>query len=142
RMPAVLAQRTGSERSAGVAFFVARAGVLDGTAGLEVDSVGPRHDSIRDSRNQLAVGAVQDVKESILRRVKKHFFRNVVNHEVGENDLLGGVKVPHVGGSFLIMPDVHARVGLERDDGTSVKIVATTGTSRMLVPRSSIAGPD
>src|SRR5207248_6444068 len=40
------------------------------------------------------------------------------------------------------LPILHACVGLERDDGTSVKIVAATGAARVLVPRSSIAGPD
>src|SRR5215472_16823207 len=131
------ARRAGSERHAGVAFFVARADSLDGAPGLRVDSIGPGHGGIRLRGNQLAGGAVEDVEESVLRRVKENFSRDVPDDEVSENNLRGGIEVPDVPGSFLIMPDVHARVGLERDDRAGVKIVAALRTARVLAPGSA-----
>ncbi len=110
-MPTVAAERAGSNGSA-LPFLVACLRVFDGTAGFHVDRTGPRDGGIWLRGDEFTGGAIENVKETILGCVKKDFSRSLVDGEVGEDDGFGGIEIPRVTGSFLVMPDVFAGVRL------------------------------
>jgi len=82
---------------------------------------------------------VKDVEETVFGSVKKNFSRGVVDREVGKDDGLVGIVIPRVAGSLLIMPDVFAGVGFERNDGADEEIVAAAGAASGAVPGSAVA---
>ena len=118
----------------GVARLVALAGFshLDRTAALVVPGRPVDVDEVF-RRDELAVGAVDDEKETVLRRVQNHLARPPGDLQVGEDHRLGRGVVPIIAGGFLVVPDVFARVRVECDDRCKVQVVATRRAA--LAPR-------
>ena len=139
RVPSVTAVRSGDERRTGLLIFVKGGGIEDGAACFQINGTGPGDGGVRLCGKQLAGGAVEDVEETVLGSVKQNFSRGVVDREVGKDDGLVGIVIPCVAGSLLIMPDVFAGVGFERDDRADEEIVAASRAASGPVPRSAIA---
>ena len=85
---------------------------------------GPGHRDVLVRREQLAGHAVEHVEEAVLRRLHQHLARLAVDRQVREHDVLRGGVVPVVAGRGLVVPDVVAGVGVQRDDRRQVQVVA------------------
>src|SRR5438445_7772694 len=141
-VPSVTAVRSRDERRSGLLIFVNSGGVDEGASCFQINGTGPRDGGVRLRGEQLAGGAVKDVEETVFGSVKKNFSRGVVDREVGKDDGLVGIVVPGVAGSLLIMPDIFAGIGFERNDGADEKIVAAAGATRRAVPGSAVASAE
>ena len=141
-LPAVRATRSGYDHERLARLVDARLGILDGPSALGIDTLGPVDRDITRSRDQLSGCAVEHIKETVLRRLHHHRARPAVDLEVRENHVLSGVEVPRVARCGLVVPDVLAGPGLQRDDRVNVEIVAAAGRAIGLVPGTSIAHPD
>ena len=82
------------------------------------------------------------VEEAVLRRLHQHLAHLAVDVEVGEDDVLGGGEVPGLAGRRLIVPDIFAGVGPDRDDRAQVEIVAPPFRAIELVPGRAVADAD
>src|SRR5258708_24021736 len=122
-----------------LSFLVAGLGILDGTAGFQIDGAGPGDRSVGLCGKQFTGGAVEDVEETVFGSVKQSFSRGVVDREVGKDDGLGGIIIPGVAGSFLVMLDVFAALGRKGDDGGDEEIVSTLGAASAGGRRSRVA---
>ena len=92
--------------------------VLDGPAGRLVDCVGPRdgctlrrisrgqHLEKGTRRDQLAVRAIDDIEEAVLRRLHRYLARPSINREVREHDGLRRGVVPGLARRGLVVPPV------------------------------------
>ena len=140
RLPVVTAQR--SRRYRGRAALVAGAFDLDGPAGRQIDPLRPRRLGERLGRDQLAVRAIDHVEEAVLRRVQDRLARPAADLQVGQHDVHVRVEVPGLSRRRLVVPDVFARVGIERDDRAEEQVVAAFRTADLPVPRRAVAGAD
>src|SRR5260370_27852411 len=141
-VPSVTAVRSGDERRTGLLIFVNGSGVDEGATCFHINGAGPRDGGVRLRGKQLASGAVEDVEEAVLRSGKQKFSLGVVDREVGENDGLSGIVIPGIARRLLIVPDVFAGGGLERNDGANEEIVAATGAASGAVPGSAVASAE
>ena len=64
-------------------------------------------------RNELAVGAIDDEEEAVLRRMQDHLARLPVDLDIGQDHRLGRGVVPVIAGRLLVVPDVFAGVGVQ-----------------------------
>src|SRR5258708_10757366 len=142
RVPSVTAVRSGGERRTGLLIFVNGSGVDEGASCFQINGTGPRDGGIGLRGKQLTSGAVEDVEETVFGSVKQNFSRGVVDREVGKNKGLSGIVIPGVAGRLLIMPDVFASVGLERNDRADEKVVAAAGATSGAVPGSAVASAE
>ena len=116
--------------------------ILDRSAGLQVDAARPGDRREVVGRNQFAGLAVQDVKEPILVGLHQNLAFRSVDREVGEDQILNGVVVPLLSGCRLVVPDVGAGIGIERDDRRQEQIVALAVAAVLLVPYASVTRPE
>src|ERR1700722_3724640 len=140
-VPAVAAQWSWGERSC-FAAFITCACVLERTARRGIDSSCPGDRGVRLGGNDLACGAIEDVKESVLKGLEENFSPSASDRDIGEDHRCGGIVVPGIPWHFLIMPNVFAGVGLKRHDRAGEQIVFALRAARAAVPRSSIARSD
>ena len=96
---------------------------------------GPVHIDKILRRDELAVGAIDDEKESVLRRVQDDFARRAVDSDVGEDHRLGRGVIPAVAGCLLVVPGIFSGVGVQRHQRREIKIVAAGGAAHVPVPR-------
>ena len=101
---------------------------------------GDRGEGLRGQ--QLAGEPVDHVEEAVLRRLQQHLARPAANGQIGEDHRLRGVVVPVVARRGLVVPDVAAGVGVERDDRREIQVVAAAGTAVIARPRGAVAGTD
>ena len=119
--------------------LVAGLRIFDGAAGFHVNSAGPGDGGVGLRRDEFAGGAIEDVGETVLRCVKQNSPRRLVDREVSEDDGFGGIEIPRIAWSFLIVLDVLASVRLESNDRANEKIVAAARAARGAVPGVSVA---
>src|SRR5882724_12260334 len=89
-----------------------------------VDAGGPGLFNERSSGEMLAVRAVKQEIKSVAAGLREEFARLALEFGVEKNGRLHGVPIVNVMRRRLEMPDEFAGVGIERDDGAGVKIVA------------------
>ena len=128
--------------------------ILDRSARLRVHGIRPRDRGtggcvlrrfqvqVRVGRDQLAVGAIDDVEEPVLRCLHRHLAPRSSDREVGQHDGLRRRVVPGLARRGLVVPLVRARLGVERDDRGEEQVVAAARRSNLLVPGRSIAHAD
>ena len=70
-------------------------------------------------RDQFTVSGVENIKETILRRLHDNAAIDAVlsQWEVSQHDLLRRRVVPAVPGGRLVMPSIFSRIGIDRQDG-------------------------
>src|SRR5262249_58916525 len=68
-----------------------------------------------------------------------HLARSAVDIDVGEDHRLGGGVVPVVAGRFLVVPDIFAGVGVQRDQRGEIEIVAAGRAARVAGPGRAVA---
>src|SRR5262252_5211087 len=90
-------------------------------------------------RNELAIRAIDDIKESILRRLHEHLAFLIVDREISENDVLRRVVVPHVTRRRLKVPNVFAGFRAHGDNRRKKQIVAAFWIANRAAPRKSVA---
>src|SRR5882724_3402312 len=78
----------------------------------------------RSSGEMLAVGAIEQEIKSVAAGLREEFARLAFEFGVEKNGRLHGIPIVNVVRRRLEMPDEFAGVGIERDDGAGVKIVA------------------
>ena len=129
--------------SAGCFGFMKRAvGSSTGRPVFEIDLLRPVHRHERLRGNQLAVAAIDDIEEAVLRRLHQHLARLAVDAQIGEHDVLSRGEVPRLARRRLVVPHVLAGVRLERDDRAQEQVVAAAGAAVLLIPRRAVAGAD
>ena len=111
-------------------------------SGHRIDARGPCHGHMVLGRDELAVGAIDDIEEAVLGRVHQHLARLAVDGEVCLHDGGSAGVVPIFFRHFLVVPAVCAGLRVQRDDGTQEQVVAAAGTAIKLCVRSAIAGAD
>src|SRR5580692_2208112 len=141
-VPTVAAQRSGSEWGSFTAVFVPRVGIFKRATCLRIDSGRPGDRGVGFCGNDITGGAIEYVEESVLRSLKKNLSPDPVDCDVGKDDWRGGIVVPCIAGNFLVVPNVFAGVGFERDDRAGEQIVFSFWAPGAAVPRSPVAGPD
>ena len=139
-MPVVAAERP--RRDVDGLVGVAGAGELDRAAGREVDVTGPGDGDELLGRDQFAGAAVEHVEEAVLRRLHEDLAHLAADRQLGEHDRLCGRVVPGVAGRRLVVPDVLAGVGAERDDRRQEQVVAAAGAPQVAVPGRAVADAD
>src|SRR5690606_32971409 len=94
----------------------ARGWVLYWPSRLEIDvrSPGDRNELV--GRQQFAGLPIQHREEAVLRRMHEHLTISTPDREVRQHDLRSRAVIPSVPRSFLIVPAVTTRVGLDRND--------------------------
>ena len=113
-MPVVTAIGGGHGQSR--VLFIPCAGDLDGAASLLVNARGPGDGDIVLGRDQFAGRAVQNVEEAVLGGLHHDLAGLTVNVHFRQHDVLRGGIVPALAWGGLIVPNIVAIVGLERDD--------------------------
>ena len=142
RMPVMRADRAGRTEPHFAGAIIARLGIFDRSPGLDVKAAGPIDRDIVFRRDQLAIGAVEHEKETVLGRLHQHLARFAANVEIGEHDMLGRGIIPGFARCRLEMPDIFASLGPQRDDRREVEIIAFALAAIKLVPRRAIADAD
>jgi hypothetical protein len=112
-MPVVAPERPGQQQPRVV--VVVALGGLDRPAVL-VDALGPRHRDVRLGGDQLAIRAVEDVEEAILRRLHDDLAHHAAEVDLGQHQVLHRGVVPVVTGRSLEVPDQLSRIGAHRQD--------------------------
>ena len=140
RVPVVAAER--SRRYVDGLIGVAGARELDRPAAREIDVAGPGDGDELLGRDQFACAAVEDVEEAVLRRLHEDLAYPAADRQLGEHDRLGGGVVPGVAGRRLVVPDVLAGIGAERDDRRQEQVVAAAGAPQVAVPGRAVADAD
>src|ERR1700739_2918489 len=133
-LPAVCSARTGSNNRRFVAVLVLRSGPLDRAPSLHIDARGPHYLSKGFRRNELPRNAVQNVEETILRRMQQYPANLAINGKIRENDLFRRIVIPFVGRVFLIMPNVFTRVRPQRDERRSKETIACFAAANLAGP--------
>ena len=116
RVPAMRTERARPHRL--LAVFITGALHFHRPAGLDVDTLGPRHLGDLLGRQQFAVGAIDHIEEAILRRMHQRLDGLATVFQIGQHDVHVGVVVPGLTGGGLVVPFILTGVGVERDDGT------------------------
>ena len=125
RLPAVRAARSRHGHEGLAALAVSRALHLRRATRLEVDALGPVGRCIGVGRYQLTGRAIQDVKESVFRRLHEHRALRSTDVEIGEDHRRAGIEIPLIPRSGLVMPDVFPGIGLQgHDRGEKQRIAA------------------
>ena len=136
-MPVVGAQ--GPRQGHGGGVLVACALDLDGSAGLQVDALGPGDRGVGVGRDQLPGGPVDHVEETVLRGLHQHLAGLAADVQVRQHDVLGGRVVPALARGRLVVPDILARVRLEGQDGRDEQVVALAVRALLVVPGRAVA---
>ena len=86
------------------------------SAGFWVNMGRPIHRNISLGRNEVAIGAVDDIKETVFRRLHDDFARLIVNFNVCQDHVLSGGIVPGIARRGLVVPNVLTGVGIQCHD--------------------------
>ena len=140
RMPVVHAEGARIEHF--LAVFVAGALRFDGAAGLHIDVRRPGHVNQLVGGNKLAVRTIEHIEETVLRCMQQRLDRLLINRQIREDHVHIRVVVPGFTWHRLIVPDVLAGIGIERDDRAQKKIIAAAGAAHALIPGRAVAGTD
>ena len=108
----------------------------------QVDALGPVDRDKVGGRNQFPRAAVEHIEESVLRCLHQHLAQVAADLEVRQDEVRSGVKVPGVSRCGLVVPDVFAGSGPQRDDRVDVEVVAAAGRAIRLVPGAAVADTD
>ena len=110
--------------------------ILNGPPG-GIDAGGPidRGNGVR--RNERTFLSVEDIEKSVFVRLHHDTALLAVDGKSGQHQRLRRVVVPIVSRRCLIVPDLFAVVGSERDDGSDVEIIALA--SQPVVPRRCVS---
>ena len=138
RVPVVRAVRAGDRV---IGFVAARRRYLDRPS-IGAVAGRPVHVDEILCRDELAVGAVDHEEEAVLRRVQDDLARRAVDIDVGKDHRLGRGVVPVIARRLLIMPDIFAGVGVQRDDRGEIEVVAAGRAADLAIPRRAVAGAD
>ena len=142
RVPVVRTERT-RDLQRRLSRFITRIRRLDRTAGLEIDMRRPVDVVlIFVGRDQLARLAVDDIEEAVLRRLHDDLAVLAVDLQLGKHQRLRGGVVPCLAGSRLVVPDIFAGLGLDREDGRQEQVVLGRGVAQALVPGRAVADAD
>ena len=141
-MPGVAAGRPGHGHKGLAGAAVARHRVFDGPAGLGIKARGPVDGHEGLGRDELAGHAIEHIEHAVLGGLHDDLAIFVGDFDVGQDHVIGGVVIPVIARCGLVVPDVLAGLGLERDDGAEEQIVAAAGAAQSLVPRRAVAGAD
>ena len=106
---------------------------------LGIESGRPGDGAERRARQKLAGLAVEDIEIAVLRRLHQHLAHAAVDRQVGEDDVLGCVEVPHVARHLLEMPGIFAGVDVHGDDRIDEQIVALALAAQVGVPGDAVA---
>ena len=95
-------------------------------------------------RNELARRAVEHVEIAVLGRLHQHLPTAPVDFHFGQHDVLRGGVIPGFARRGLVVPDIFAGIGADRDDARQIEIVAFAapvgaGAAIGAVPRGSVA---
>ena len=143
RVPVVPAQRPGHHQRG-------LAGDVDPRFGIHLRAAilahpgRPVERNIGLGRNELTRRAVEHLEIAVLGRLHQHLPAAPVDFHVGQHDVLRGGVVPRLARRGLVVPDIFARIGADRDDAREVEIVAFAapvgaGAAIGAVPRGSVA---
>ena len=114
---------------------------LDGTAGLEIDLLGPVDGHELVGAQQRAVRAIEDVGEAVAVEVRERFDLLAVDVHVGEDVLVDAVIVPLVERRHLVGPDDLAGVDLAGENGHRPLVVPLAGVALLVgLVAAAIAG--
>ncbi|VWX53316.1 hypothetical protein NOVOSPHI9U_460007 [Novosphingobium sp. 9U] len=125
-----------------IAMLVADACVLDRAAGLQVDAACPGHLAELLGRDGPAGLAVDHIEESVRRRLHQHLAWFAGDLQRSGDDIRGRLVVPCLARVHLVVPQVLARLCLERDDRGEIEVVPGAGIARDRVPWSGVAGAE
>ena len=124
------------------AVLVTGAGPLDRPPGFHVHVRCPVRLGEGFGRDQPAVRAVDHVEKPVLGRMHQGLNRAAVDLEVGQHDIHVGVVIPGLPGRGLVMPQVVARVRVERHHRAQEQVVAAARAADLPVPGRAVAGAD
>ena len=71
-----------------------------------------------------------------------HLARNAAEREVGEDHRLRRREVPRLAGRLLVVPEVFAGVGVEREHARQEQVVALAVGANQAIPRAAVARAD
>ena len=111
-------------------------------AGLEIDMTRPIDGHVFVRREQLAGLAIQDVEETVLRRLHQDLAFLAFDGEIGQHHRLDGSVVPAFMRHFLVIPDHPAGIGVDRQDRGEEQIVTAGGAAFLPIEQGRIAGAD
>ncbi len=134
RVPAVCAPHVRPDRDDGIRIFgpVLGVGQIHGAFRFQVDMRGPVDFRELVGGQQLAGQSIEHVVEAVLRRDQKCLARRAADLEFGQRDIHRRVVVPAVVRHRLIVPDVLARIGAQRDHRRQEQVVAAAGTAQRM----------
>src|SRR5262249_54421660 len=122
---------------------VSRRRVHDGTTGFHIDAARPVERDDRLRRKQLACRGVQYIEVAVLRRLHDDVAILAVDLQVRHRDLLNSSVVPRIPLDLLVVPDVLAGLGFQRDDGRQEQVIAlATRVADLRGPRRTVANAD
>ena len=106
-------------------FFIARVWIFNRTSGFQVVPGRPCNAvNERVGGQQFAIQPVDREEKSVFGCVVENFAFFAAPRFGGQDDRLRRGIVPAFGRCFLIMPDIFAGIGFQRDDGGQEQIVA------------------
>ena len=140
RMPVVRAKRRRVCQIELARLFIAGFGIFDRPTGFQVIAGRPGEAVDKGfGRQHLATHPVDGEEKAVLRRVVEDLHILAVALFGGEDDRLGRRIVPAFRRCFLIMPDIFAGIGFQRDDGRQEQIVPFAIGAHAMVPRVAVA---
>ena len=90
-------------------------------------------------REKLTCRPINHIEEAVLGDLHDDFARLAANRQFRQHQMLGRGEIPRIPWRGLIMPNILARVGLNRHDGGDKQIVALPTRADFVVPGRSIA---
>ena len=94
------------------------------SASFVVETAHPVHLHERFAEQEFAGGAVEDIEDAVAIGPHHDFARLALPVDVGQHRDLCGVVVEFIVRRELVMPLQLSRVGIQRDDGAGIEIVA------------------
>ena len=119
-----------------------RVRVLHRPAGFRVHVAGPGDRHVGFRGDELAVGAIEHVEETVLRRLHDHLAHLAVDLDVREDHVLSGGVVPGIAGCGLVVPDQRAVIRIDGQHGGDVQIVAAARRADVAVPGRAVTDAD
>ena len=123
-------------------FGVVRVRVLYRFAGLGVDVARPGYGYIGLCRDELSVGAVDDVEEAVLRCLHDDLAHLTGNLDVSKDHVLGRCVVPGIARGGLVVPGVAAIVRVDGNDRRQVQVVSAAGRAHLAIPGRAVSDAD
>jgi len=82
----------------------------------------------------------RDEKETVLRRMQNEC-RGALSILVSARIIGGSRCNPSLSRCLLVVPDIFAGVGIQRDNGSEIEIIGRRGAARVPRSRATVAGP-